>query len=72
MRSAPSAQSPDWVWAVLTLGRWFTTVVRVADDQQVVGDGPDRWGRAYAAGRVTSIDVLLKDIERASRSRAHA
>jgi hypothetical protein len=34
--------------------------------------GPDRWGRAYAAGRVTSIDVLLKDIERASRSRAHA
>jgi ATP/maltotriose-dependent transcriptional regulator MalT len=34
--------------------------------------GPDRWGRAYAAGHVTSIDVLLKDIERASRSRAHA
>jgi ATP/maltotriose-dependent transcriptional regulator MalT len=34
--------------------------------------GPDRWGRAYAAGRVNSIDALLKDIERASRTRAHA
>jgi len=33
------------VWAVLTLGRWFTTVVRVADDQQVVSDGPYRWVR---------------------------
>ena len=28
--------------------------------------------RAYAAGRLASIDALLKDIERASRSRAHA
>src|SRR5262249_42978140 len=26
--------------------------------------GPDRWGRAYAAGRVTSIDSLIKDIDR--------
>src|SRR4030095_708157 len=34
--------------------------------------GPDRWGRAYTAGRVTSIDSLIKDIDRASRSRAHA
>jgi len=33
------------VWAVLTLGRWFTTVVRVAGDQQVVSDGPYRWVR---------------------------
>jgi protein-S-isoprenylcysteine O-methyltransferase Ste14 len=33
------------IWAVLTLGRWFTTVVRVADDQQVVSDGPYRWVR---------------------------
>jgi hypothetical protein len=24
--------------------------------------GPDRWARAYAAGRSTSIDSLLKDI----------
>jgi protein-S-isoprenylcysteine O-methyltransferase Ste14 len=33
------------VRAVLTLGRWFTTVVRVAEDQQVVTDGPYRWVR---------------------------
>ncbi|MGE5815675.1 MAG: tetratricopeptide repeat protein, partial [Acidobacteriota bacterium] len=26
--------------------------------------GPDRWGRAYAAGRRMSIDSLLKDIDR--------
>jgi protein-S-isoprenylcysteine O-methyltransferase Ste14 len=32
-------------WAVVTLGRWFTTVVRVAEDQQVVTDGPYRWVR---------------------------
>ena len=25
--------------------------------------GPDRWGRAYAAGRVTSIDSLMKDVD---------
>ncbi len=25
--------------------------------------GPDRWGGAYAAGRVTSIDSLMKDID---------
>jgi protein-S-isoprenylcysteine O-methyltransferase Ste14 len=33
------------IWAVRTLGRWFTTVVRVADDQEVVSDGPFRWVR---------------------------
>jgi hypothetical protein len=27
--------------------------------------GPDRWARAHAAGRTTSIDALLKDIETA-------
>jgi predicted ATPase/DNA-binding XRE family transcriptional regulator len=27
--------------------------------------GPDRWERAYAAGRVTSIDSLIEDIDRA-------
>jgi hypothetical protein len=25
--------------------------------------GPDRWARAYAAGRGTSIDALLQDID---------
>ncbi len=32
-------------WAVLTLGRYFTVVVRVASDQQVVVRGPYRWVR---------------------------
>ena len=27
--------------------------------------GPDRWGRAYAAGRMTSIDALIADIDQA-------
>jgi hypothetical protein len=26
--------------------------------------GPDRWERAYAAGRATSIDSLIEDIDR--------
>ena len=30
--------------------------------------GPDRWARAYAAGRVTSIDALMKDIDGVLRS----
>jgi predicted ATPase/DNA-binding XRE family transcriptional regulator len=30
---------------------------------------PDRWARAYAAGRMTSIDALLKDIDRVVRKR---
>ena len=34
--------------------------------------GPDRWARAYAAGRVTSIDSLIKDIDKASPSPARA
>jgi non-specific serine/threonine protein kinase len=32
--------------------------------------GPDRWARAYAAGRVTSIDSLIKDVDGASSSNA--
>ena len=34
--------------------------------------GQDRWDRAYAAGRVTSIDSLMKDIDSVSRSRVRA
>ena len=32
-------------WAVLTLGRWFTVVVRVTQDQAVIDRGPYRWVR---------------------------
>lgn len=31
--------------------------------------GPDHWGRAYAAGRVTSIDSVIKDIDSALKTR---
>ncbi len=34
--------------------------------------GPDRWARAYAAGRVTSIDSLIKEIDGVLRSRTRA
>jgi predicted ATPase/DNA-binding XRE family transcriptional regulator len=34
--------------------------------------GPDRWTEAYAAGRTTSIDTLLSDIDRVLRSRARS
>jgi hypothetical protein len=29
--------------------------------------GPDRWAAAYAAGRTSSIDALLNDIDNAAR-----
>ena len=29
--------------------------------------GPEQWALAYAAGRMTSIDALLKDIDRVVR-----
>ena len=32
--------------------------------------GPDRWAEEYAVGRSTSIDALVKDIDRVLRSRA--
>jgi hypothetical protein len=34
--------------------------------------GPDRWARAYAAGRSASIDSLLNDIDSLSSSSARA
>jgi hypothetical protein len=32
--------------------------------------GPDRWTRAYAAGRQTSLDSLLEDVDRTLSTRA--
>jgi ATP/maltotriose-dependent transcriptional regulator MalT len=34
--------------------------------------GRDRWSRAYAAGRVTTIDSSIKEIDRVLRTRARA
>lgn len=33
--------------------------------------GPDRWARAHAAGRVTSIETIIKDIDGALRGQVH-
>src|SRR5688572_9619210 len=70
----------DDVWAARILGardavteRTGATVAdRSVDDLKEHAEreararlGADRWSRAYAAGRVTSIDSLIKDIDRA-------
>lgn len=53
------------IWAVVTLGRWFTTVVRVAEDQQVVTGGPYHWVRhpSYLGLLVTlaGLGLMLTD-----------
>lgn len=37
------------MWAILTLGRWFTYDVRVAEGQPVVTTGPYRWVRHHTS-----------------------
>ena len=46
-------------WAVLTLGRFFTVVVRVADGHVVVDRGPYRWVRhpSYTGLAVTLVGL---------------
>jgi tetratricopeptide (TPR) repeat protein len=51
-----------------------TVVLKLVHDLQVQSErevrarlGPDRWASAYAAGRRTSFDALLKDIDHVSR-----
>jgi hypothetical protein len=80
--AAAAALKGDDVWAARILGtrdavteRTGVTVVdnsvhdfREGAEREVRARlGPDRWARAYAAGRMTSIDALLKDIERVLR-----
>ena len=76
--AAAAVQKGDDAWAARILGardavteRTGATVVdKSVDDllEQAERDararlGPDRWARAYAAGRNTSIDALLKYID---------
>jgi predicted ATPase/DNA-binding XRE family transcriptional regulator len=79
--AAAAVLTGDDAWAARILGardavteRTGTTVVvrQSLDDLIGLGErelrarlGPDRWARAYAAGRSISIDGLLKDIDRA-------
>jgi hypothetical protein len=52
--------------------KWLHALGAQAEREVSARLGPDRWGRAYAAGRVTSIDSLIKDIDTVLRSRARA
>ena len=76
--AAAAALKGDDVWAARILGARDAVTERtgatIADNvvhdlqEQVERDGrrrlgPDRWATAYAAGRKTSIDQLLKDID---------
>jgi predicted ATPase/DNA-binding XRE family transcriptional regulator len=81
--AAAAAQKGDDTWAARILGardavteRTGTTIVikpayvlKEQTECEVRSRlGPDRWARAYAAGRTASIDALLKDIDRATRA----
>ena len=76
--AAAAVRKGDDPWAARILGarhavteRTGATVVdKSVDDLREQAErqvrtrlGPDRWDRAYAAGRVTSIDSLIKDID---------
>ena len=43
--------------------KWVHALGEQAEREVRARLGPDRWARAYAAGRVTSIDSLMKDID---------
>ena len=73
----------DDAWAARILGArdavsertGATVVLKLVHDLQVQSEqevrarlGQDRWGHAYAAGRRTSFDALLKDIDHVFRS----
>ena len=70
----------DHAWAARILGArdavsertGATVVLKLVQDLQEQAEqearahlGPDRWARAYAAGRKASIDALLRDIDKA-------
>lgn len=48
-------------WAVLTLGRFFTTRVMTRSDQTVVTSGPYRWVRhpSYTGALLTVLGILM-------------
>ena len=82
--AAAAVLKGDDTWAARILGaraavteRTGATVVdKSVDDLKEQAErevrarlGPDRWGRAYAAGRSTSIDSLIKDIDNILKKR---
>ena len=49
------------VWALVTLGRFFTMPITIAPDHQIVRGGPYRWLRhpAYTGGFLTAVGVPI-------------
>jgi ATP/maltotriose-dependent transcriptional regulator MalT len=83
--AAAATLKGDDAWAARILGArdavaertGLTIVLKLVHDlrEQAERDartrlGPDRWDRAYAAGRKTSLDALLEGIDRALSTRA--
>jgi tetratricopeptide (TPR) repeat protein len=81
---AAAVLNGDDAWAARILGArnaviertGATVVLKLVHDLQVQSErkvrarlGPDRWAAAYAAGRRTSFDDLLKEIDRVLRER---
>jgi predicted ATPase/DNA-binding XRE family transcriptional regulator len=48
--------------------KWVQALGEQAEREVRARLGPDRWARAYAAGRSTSIDLLMKDIDSVAHS----
>jgi len=82
--AAAAARKGDCAWAAKILGArdagaertGATIVLELVDELREQAErearahlGPDRWARAYAAGRKTSLDSLLEDIDRALSTR---
>ena len=82
--AAAAALKGDDLWTARILGardavtertgatvadKWVHTLGEQAEREVRARLGPDRWARAYAAGRVTSIDSLIKDADSVLRSR---
>ena len=76
--AAAAALKGDDLWTARILGardavtertgatvvdKWLQALGEQAEREVRARLGPDRWARAYAAGRVTSIDSLIKDID---------
>ena len=83
--AAAAVLKGDDLWAARILGardavtertgatvadKWVHALGEQAEREVRARLGPDRWARAYAAGRVTSIDSLMKDIDSVLGSRA--
>ena len=78
--AAAAALKGDDLWTARILGardavtertgatvadRWVQALGEQAEREVRARLGPDRWARGHAAGRATSIDALIKDIDRA-------